>query len=583
MGNLRFPSGSGIPYPRSGQLVGHAADFLRLKGYLKDDWAGGSYKTAQRYFKGEHVHEVRDILRTLVDALVPSSASVTGAIAESPTMVCDWITDAIHEVLGQWDAFAGSMNGVAFPLVDRRLAPIPFLRLGVLDLGIRWAAFLVHSDSQPRPESPWLAPNCLGVIIDELRGKRLTIEALAERTNVSINTVMTWRTGVGTPTNANLHAIASALGADNGATTLQLRIAAAVTACRNYLAKNCGEERIDDLVSALTTTIRLAHRALTFAPLPPHARAGALRELIHQGARAPAGSRLSTLLAESSPLNQEVQADFLALPGSWVARLTYWAKAIASLKHAPEELPLQLNISEERAKQLALGVEVMFFRMSNFDQPTTGMSTMLVKGDAFTSAMNRVIQADRATSIGDRSSAIHHYRRAVKLQPQNAELHFSLGAQLGQCMAHGDRSCLEEALHECRIACELRPDWDVPRTEIGVILSNAGLSEEAEIAFVEAEPLALDNAHFHQARGINLLWLRRHSEAAVSLKAALDRAKESLELRVRLAAALSHLGRDKEVKRLAVEIQHRGGPVVKELDDWKQFVPTQPWRRPDEA
>jgi len=101
-----------------------------------------------------------------------------------------------------------------------------------------------------------------------------------------------------------------------------------------------------------------------------------------------------------------------------------------------------------------------------------GKTVIRVKGDAAFSARNRIIQAMQARVEGDNDTAIIHFRRAIELQPMNAEYHFQLGATLGQA------GQAEEGIQECWIAVQLEPKWDLPRVEVGIILVNSGRYEE---------------------------------------------------------------------------------------------------------
>ncbi len=70
-------------------------------------------------------------------------------------------------------------------------------------------------------------------------------------------------------------------------------------------------------------------------------------------------------------------------------------------------------------------------------------------------------------------TALIHIRRAVELQPENAEYHFHLGALLGMV---GE---VDEGIEECWIAAHLDDDWELPIVEVGIILLNAGRNQEA--------------------------------------------------------------------------------------------------------
>jgi tetratricopeptide (TPR) repeat protein len=95
-----------------------------------------------------------------------------------------------------------------------------------------------------------------------------------------------------------------------------------------------------------------------------------------------------------------------------------------------------------------------------------------VSGDAQFSARNRMLQARYAEAEGDVQTSILHTRRAIELQPLNADYHFQLGALLGKI------GQIDEGIQECRIALQLKPGWDLPRIEIGIILINNHRYEE---------------------------------------------------------------------------------------------------------
>jgi Flp pilus assembly protein TadD len=73
---------------------------------------------------------------------------------------------------------------------------------------------------------------------------------------------------------------------------------------------------------------------------------------------------------------------------------------------------------------------------------------------------------------GDDETAVSHLRRAVELQPLDATYRFELGAQLGKM------GRVDEGILECNIAAQLKPEWDLPRIEVGIILINHGCHEE---------------------------------------------------------------------------------------------------------
>ena len=93
------------------------------------------------------------------------------------------------------------------------------------------------------------------------------------------------------------------------------------------------------------------------------------------------------------------------------------------------------------------------------------------------------MQGGLARSRGQLEDAIVHFRRAVELTPDDAEAHLSLGSTLAMTRAY------DEGLAECHIAVALRPDWELARVEIGIVLIWA---ERYEAARAHLEQVAAD-------------------------------------------------------------------------------------------
>ena len=76
------------------------------------------------------------------------------------------------------------------------------------------------------------------------------------------------------------------------------------------------------------------------------------------------------------------------------------------------------------------------------------------------------------------------------------------------------RSLVDEGILECKISAGLRPGWDNPAVEPGIILNNIGEYEEAiqELTTAE-EALGEATAHLSFAMGYALMMLKSHTEA----------------------------------------------------------------------
>jgi tetratricopeptide (TPR) repeat protein len=326
---------------------------------------------------------------------------------------------AIEACEAAWEFFGGifgvllpegCLRGGTFPIIEPRLAPLPFLRLFILDAAIRWAAL------QALRVSEGAEPN--------LRPPALETDG--------------------------------------------------------------------------------------FAPIPAHEFAPVMAEVIEYGARATMRDRLCGYLAECSARHAEVQADFLALPGLWDRRITYWAKMMTAFDARGGFLNHLPGLSEEQKQGLRPEIEDRSLRMRFFDtEPAAHPHLFQAPEDANTRAKREVIQGHRAYSYGNTRKAADHLREGLKHDPNSASYNYGLGAYLGELVMAGHLDCLDEALSACRKAARLDPTWNSPPTEIAIIYSNVGMLDEALKAFSEAEGVAQGWSHFHYTRGNTLLWAGR--------------------------------------------------------------------------
>lgn len=578
---IQYPAGAGVASPTSGELVGHVAGFLRLKGYLRDGWEGASYKTAQRYFEGKRIapESIDKILDALVSAVVPE-----GAAGVDTRVARVWSRQFLGNAVRHWDVLVGSMMG-GFPVIEPRLAPIPFLRLFVLDAAIRWAAYqmlVTRDEGEPEFRPTWLESDGVRQAMDRYRlspeGETVSLSACATSAKVSENSLEAWRRGDQFPTNENLQFLAAPLAKHAsrppGEVEFQLRVAVGVGAFRRFLAGLCGEHVVTDLAETFSKVARSTYGYLRLLPIPEDIFVPVMHELIEYGARATIRDRLSKHLAGCSKRHAEVQADFLALPGPWDERLNYWAKMMTAFGPVGGFLNHLPGISDEEKQRLRPGIEDRVLRMRYFDEEEAAHPHLYdAPNDANTRAKSESIQGHRARSWGNIEKAAEHLRRATRYDPSNAAYHYALGCYLGELVGAGDLKHLDEGLSECRMAARLDPTWNSPLTEVAIMLSNVGRLEEALKAFEEAESVAKDWAHFHYTRGNTLMWLKRYEEATAAFRRTLEIKPLHLPAMVNLAVALTLLGRHKEVEKLAPEIAHRGGPRCDRAEQWLEYFP----------
>ncbi len=594
---FQYPSDAGLRYPLSGQVVGALAEFLRLKGYLKEDWAGASYKTVQRYFQGEAIkpETINSIVDAMLDSLIPSSQQSLEPLSSVGVNFREWVRALVGDILKQWDHLAVENNGGMFPVVEERWLPYPLFRLLSLDLGIRWGGYIGLTMGRDGDAGncalPLLSRAALRAAMDSFRERshsKITVEKLSERVDVSMNTMEAWRQGKSLPTNENLGELASVLATESGErlaqVELSLRLAVGGAACTAFLEKLCGTELAQDFIQALAKSARMTRKFLRTAPIPAEQWNAIMKELLEYGARATIRYLLCENLAEQCGENLDSAADFMALPGHWEERMNYWAQRVRpptddEVKSQSKGLFGAGDIKEMRRFALLLrehSLRLKEFLMEESDWAALNEKfphQVVIRGEDFDPVGTYTKKGNRARSVGDKEAALSYYYKALKYAPDNALLHYYVGCTLGEFVADGELDLVDESIRECREAARLDPQWNSPPTEIAIILSNAGRIEEAEDAYQRAQSVAAKWDHFHFTRANNLMWLERYREAADSYRQTVALCPAHNRAWYGLAAALYKLGDLRSVQQTAKKIRDLGGPVETDPSRWLAYVP----------
>ena len=111
--------------------------------------------------------------------------------------------------------------------------------------------------------------------------------------------------------------------------------------------------------------------------------------------------------------------------------------------------------------------------------------------------------------------AIEHWRRALEIEPEDAENQFSLGTALAS------RGRTEEALEHLQEALKLEPDYAAADSELGIVLDQEGKSDEALEHCFRAVELAPDKVGVLGNLGEVLLHRRDYDRAAAYFRKAL--------------------------------------------------------------
>ena len=588
MATIVYPSGSGLTLPTSGELVGVFAGFLRIKGAVTSAGAGPA-RTAGRYYRGQPVEEgsVKTILDLLVASTLPSQlmdAEVLGPEFDAST----WARELAGGLAARWDRLASSLNGGGFPIVEETTAPLPFLRMVALDAGLRWGAYQalrVSRGHEPVLAPSWLSHRALAAVMDELSPPRTTLGDLRKRARVSRNTMDAWRAGTSLPSESNLVELAAAFAKVTGQPRekllARLRLAVGVGA-----GLQCLDSWVDDqdqvkhLIDGFAAAARSSFDYFRWLPLPMSEpkRIEALREVVQRGAGASISAATCSHLEQLCiPQHQEVAADLRALQGEWTTRINYWFQQLGARESAERKAAAEMGLPAQEIQSLMKAVIAMMMSMRNFDRKPSFENVVILQTDDRGKARNRVTQAQQARSVGNVSSALIHIARAIELQPQDPAYRYLLGAWLGELVRAGHLEHLNASLASLHRAVALDPKHFAAATEIGIVLTNAGLIEEAEKAYADAADISASWHCFHMARGRNLIALGSSERARASLRRALELEPRNQDARAYLAALLMKLGETDEARKHAREVQHRSGEDP--LAEWEALLE----RRPNKA
>lgn len=483
--------------PSSAEMIGHLVALLQLP----DDPAGVAAtlrnRTALRFLAGEVMPASvgAKVVRALATALTEHGYLDTD---EWPTMMgfpsaAMLAARALDDLRVRWDkALVVLRRGMG---VQANPGPvhITLARLVLIDLAVRAGAWLTLRGFEPGP-TPTI-PDRLGVadvMASVVKSSGRSAEKLAEELSVERTTVDAWRKGA-RPKDAALLDLATVLASkDRDAARrlhARLRGMVALAALVERLARLPWiEQNIDELWDTFWQMFyRIAQLLAGFFEDERRAagEAPVLTALVMWGSQHPLAVPLLGELRLSCP--QSWQADLESGP-RWSDRLGFAmgvAQALpkivvpADAPPALRELMSKPELVEAVAGHILAGPIAELMPPGKFE----GWHMLRIKNPPPIAAANRMMQGGLARSRGQLEDAIVHFRRAVELTPDDAEAHLSLGSTLAMTRAY------DEGLAECHIAVALRPDWELARVEIGIVLIWA---ERYEAARAHLEQVAAD-------------------------------------------------------------------------------------------
>ncbi|MEW5740904.1 MAG: tetratricopeptide repeat protein [Myxococcota bacterium] len=139
-------------------------------------------------------------------------------------------------------------------------------------------------------------------------------------------------------------------------------------------------------------------------------------------------------------------------------------------------------------------------------------------------------RAQLARSLDDTETAVTHYRKAVELSPNDAQLVFNLAEAL-----HKSRKSLDEAIATYKKALTMDPDLTDAKVNLGKALAEKGLFGEAKEILSSVSKSTLADAEAHYNLGVILM-----REGAVGQ--AITEFERTLAINPKHAQAVNNLG-----------------------------------------
>ncbi len=178
-------------------------------------------------------------------------------------------------------------------------------------------------------------------------------------------------------------------------------------------------------------------------------------------------------------------------------------------------------------------------------------------------AVDLAARANALLAAGDAKSAVRLFNEALRLTPEDEDLHYNLGIAYGRS---GDSTNAE---HQYREALRLLPDYPEVHNNLGNLLLHAGRLGEAEEQFSEAIKLMPELATAHNSLGIVRQSQHRLPDAIVCFRKAVEYETNYWQAHFNLAiASLSQGSKDEGFQELQTVLRLNPGyePAQSALD-----------------
>jgi len=447
---------------------------------------------------------------------------------------------------------------------------LPWIRLLLLDGAVRVAAFTLSHDLELPGSVGWEAVGqgqAFAHLVQYLRKRQGAYprKKLASNAGISHSTLDEWLAGRQLPQSENIENVAHALvdhpdEQETALVGLQLRVAVAASEFFQLLHRHLGEEDSKHVSKALGTYVDFAASFISQSRLDEPLRTVRQWQVILGGTRDP-GIVFLLRRAIASTKHQELQADLKVLAtGDWSARILGWYRRGEYLDPpgTAKRIGAELGLSAPDAESLMEMTMRAVLLPPLLGLPDKAQEKPMVRltGDTDFKQGNREEQWNLAIQAEQFDEAVIHASRLIELAPDNAKYHLWLGGSLNRL------GKVDEALHECRIASVLDPDWCLPAVEIGIVLLDTGRNQEAvdhlyKVNDERAPRNAREAAHLTYHFGLALMRVERHEEAIVEFLALADQSGHARAMDL-LAHCYFEQGNRPEGRQWAKKAAHRG-------------------------
>lgn len=507
--------------PTGGQVMGALVSALRLREHdpSKSPTHAGELSSdlshTANYFRGASAaggDRIEDEYRRRVSAAIADALLAGGLIPHWPHAPefsevphKDVVADALTHISGFTDAVRGMF--VAQPVWLAQSDPIitwrPVIRLAAVELGVRAGAiFSMAGLERPLPATQfWATREGAGWLLRRWTSERgfahmshgtllrLMAKAGGPDDGLETSTVSRWRSGHTRPSVRYARTLSKALAERAGKSPDDLFRRLEWFDGLHEIAKGIATEMgaqgdadmawkvVEDAAALAVRVVRNTMEFLEQAPVTSAQREVLAAVSLGRGTdqHAPYLMQLAKFLVDAE--HNDVDAAYIRCAFGDLEQLFNRLGAIAQdLDWHQAKLGEMFKLSPDKARSLLRRAVA-----HHQDELLCGRGPILRRsgslpgetGPINIEGANCAMLAGSARALGNFAAALPLAQRAAELNPSDPVAHGHLGALLGEMHR------VDDALVALRKSIELRPDWDRPRGEIGVILFNHGRYADA--------------------------------------------------------------------------------------------------------